>query len=71
MKTRRITKAIIASLCFFVFMVLIVACNTENGMMHENMSTNMSSWNWGQIVISAGLGLILGFLLGLAVSRRK
>ena len=71
MKTRRIIKTMTTFLCFAVFMVLIVACNSENGMMHGNGPTNMSNWNWGQILISAGLGIILGFLLGLTVSRKK
>jgi hypothetical protein len=37
------------------------------GMMHGNRPMGMAYWNWTQILISAGLG----FVLGLVVSRRK
>jgi TRAP-type C4-dicarboxylate transport system permease small subunit len=71
MKTRRITKTITTSLCFFVFMVLIIACDTGNGMMHGNNSMGMNNLNWTQILIGLGVVCLIGFIIWVVISKRK
>ena len=72
MRTRRITTNRTA-LYLIAFVVIIVAFLLLGGgpwikgMMHGSRSLGMANWNWAQILISFGLG----FLLGLVVSRRK
>ena len=71
MKTRRITKTITASLCFFVLMVLIVACNTENGMMNGSNPMGMNNLNWTQILIGVGIVCLIGLIIWVVISKRK
>jgi len=71
MSTKRITSKITTALWFIMITVIIVACNNEQGMMHGSSSMGMSNWNWVQILTSLGLGLILGFIIGTIVSKRK
>ena len=33
------------------------------GMIHGNMGVNFYNWNWTQILISLGLGFLLGWLV--------
>jgi hypothetical protein len=72
MNTRRITTNSTA-LYLIAFIVIIVAFFLLGGgpwmkeMMHGGRSINMSNLNWTQIIISLGIG----FLLGLLVSRRR
>ena len=55
-------------LFFISFAVVLVACDTQQGMMHGGGSSmNMGNWNWIQILI----GIILGFLLGYLFARRR
>jgi hypothetical protein len=68
MKSQKIPTTIKAALYFIAFAAVIVACDTEQGMMHGgDRSMYMGNWNWIQILIS----LCLGFLLGYLVFRRK
>ena len=68
MKSGRITTAIKTALCFIVFAAITVACDTEQGMMHgSGGSMDMGNWNWVQILISLGVGFLLGYL----VARRR
>ena len=71
MKTRRITKTIKASLCFFAFMVLIAACTTEGGMMNERNPMGMNNLNWVQILIGVGIVCLIGFIIWVVISKRK
>ena len=34
------------------------------GLSHGHSSTGMAHWNWVQILVSLGIGFLLGFLLG-------
>jgi len=68
MKTERIRATIKTSLYFIAFAAIIVACDTEQGMMHGNGgSMDTGSWNWAPILIS----LVIGFLLGYLVARKR
>ena len=68
MKSRRIPTTIKAALYFIVFAAITVACDTEQGMMHgSGGSMDMGNWNWVQILISLGVGFLLGYL----VARRR
>ena len=68
MKSQIIIKSIKTGLYLIAFAAVIVACDTQQGMMHGNGgSMYMGNWNWVGILI----GLIIGFLLGYLVARRK
>ena len=68
MKTERIKATVKTALYFIVFAVIIVACDTEQGMMHgDGGSMDMGNWNWVPILIS----LVIGFLLGYLVARKR
>jgi len=68
MKSGRITTTTKTALYFIAFAIIIVACDTEQGMMHGGgRSMDMGSWNWVPILIS----LVIGFLLGYLVARRR
>jgi len=72
MKSGKITTTIKAALYLITFAAIIAACDTEQGMMNGGgRSMNMGNWNWVPILISLGLGLLIGFLLGYLVARRK
>jgi hypothetical protein len=71
MKTRRITKTITASLCFFVLMSLIVACDNGIGMMQGNNSMGMNNVSWVQILIGIGIVCLIGFIIWVVMSKRK
>lgn len=72
MSTKRISKSHTA--LYFIALVIIVIAflllgggTWMSGMMHRNGLAGISYWNWPQILISLGIG----FLLGLLVSRRN
>jgi LPXTG-motif cell wall-anchored protein len=68
MKSQKIPATIKATLYFITFMAIIVACDSEQGMMHGgSWSMNMGNWNWVLIL----LGIIIVFLLGYLVARRR
>ena len=68
MKSGRITTTTKTALYFIAFAIIIVACDTEQGMMHGNGgSMDTGSWNWAPILIS----LVIGFLLGYLVARKR
>ena len=68
MKLLKIKTSVKRILYFIVFAVTIMACNTQNGMMHGGGgSMNMGNWNWVLIL----LGIIIVFLLGYLVARRR
>jgi len=70
MSTRRNTTAIYYVLAFVVIIVAFLLLGGGpwiKGMMHGSGSTGMGQLNWVQILVSLGLG----FLLGILVSRRK
>jgi len=72
MNTKRITAMTLTTAIFVIMIViLMVACDNEQGMMHGSVSMGREYLNWGQILFSAGIGLILGFIIGMVVSRRK
>ncbi len=61
---------IISVTCFIFFSVLVSACDNTQGMMQgrgNGGSMDMGNWNWLQILISLGIGFLLGYL----VARRK
>lgn len=68
MKSRRILTSIKKVLFFIAFAAVIVACDTQQGMMHGGGSSmNMGNWNWILLL----LGIIIVFLLGYLVARRR
>jgi len=73
MRTRRMVTSnktafyLIAILVIIVAFLLLGGGPWIKGLMHGNNSMSMAHLNWTQILISLGLG----FLLGLIVSRRK
>jgi len=73
MRTRRMVTSnktafyLIATLVIIVSFLLLGGGPWIKGLMHGNNSMSMAHLNWTQILISLGLG----FLLGLVVSRRK
>ena len=72
MSTKRITTNrtayfLIALLVIIVAFLLLGGGPWIKGMMHEGRSMNVANWNWTQILISVGIG----FVLGLVVGRRK
>jgi len=70
MSTRRNTTAtyyVIAFVVIIVAFLLLGGGPWIKGMMHGRGSTGMAQLNWVQILVSFGLG----FLLGIIVSRRK
>ena len=68
MKLLKITTSFKKALYFIAFSVTSIACNTQNGMMHGGGgSMNMGNWNWVLIL----LGIIIVFLLGYLVARRR
>jgi len=77
MSSKRFTSSNTTALYLIAVVVIIVAFlllgggpwmrGMMNGGMHGGRSIGMVHWNWGQILIS----LIIGFLLGLVVSKRK
>jgi len=68
MKSQRMLTSIKKVLFFIAFAAVLVACDTQQGMMHGGGSSmNMGNWNWIQILI----GIILGFLLGYLFARRR
>jgi hypothetical protein len=71
MTIRRIATKIITSLYFIAIVVIMEACDTGQGMMHGSNSIGTDNWNWLQILISLGLGILLGFVLCLAISRKR
>jgi len=71
MKTRRITKTITASFYIMALIVLLVACDNENGMMHGNNSMGMNNLNWTQILIGLGVVCLIGFIIWVVISKRK
>ncbi len=58
---------LIALVVIIVAFLLLGGGHWIGGMMHGNRSFGMSHLNWAQILISLGLG----FLLGVLASKRK
>jgi hypothetical protein len=72
MSTRRITSNttaiyLIAIVVIIVAFLLLGGGPWIRGMVHGSRSLGMAHLNWGQILISLGIG----FLLGLVAGRRK
>ena len=74
MSIRRITTIITTALSFVLLAFVIVACDTNQGMMHgsNNMSTGiMAGWNWIQIIVSLVVGFVLCYLFNSIVSKKR
>jgi hypothetical protein len=68
MEIVRITATIKTALYFIMLIAIMVACDTQQEMMHEGgRSMNLGNLHWVQILISLGKGFLLGFL----VARRR
>lgn len=65
--TNRTAVYIIAVVVIIVAFLLLGGGPWMKGTMHGGRSMGMAQWNWVQIIIS----LVIGFLLGLLVARRK
>ncbi len=62
--SNRTTIYIIAVVVIIVAFFLLGGGPWMSGMMHRHASSGMSGWNWPQILISLGLGFLLGLLVG-------
>ncbi len=62
--TNRTAFILIALLVIIVAFVLLGGGPWIKGMMHGGTSMNMTHWNWTQILISLGIGFVLGLLAG-------
>jgi len=71
MNTLKIAKTIKAPLFIMALMMLIVACNNGNGMMHGNGSMSMNNLNWTQILIGLGVICLIAIIIWVVISRRK
>jgi uncharacterized membrane protein YqjE len=71
MSTNKIVKRTVASFYIMALMVLIVACDTGNGMMHGNNSMGMNNLNWTQILIGLGVVCLIAFIIWVVISKRK
>jgi len=71
MSTRKVVKKITASFYLMTLMILIVACDNSNGMMHGDNSMGMNNWNWTQILIGIVVVCLIGFIIWFVVSKRK
>lgn len=67
MNTRR-SSALNTSVIYIIALVVIIVAflllggaSWARGMMHEH---SMYGWNWTQILISLGIGFLLGVLVG-------
>jgi H+/Cl- antiporter ClcA len=58
---------IIAVVAIIIAFLLLGGWSWLQSLGHGNSSINIDNWNWAQILISLGIG----FILGLLVSRRK
>ena len=70
MSTKRNTTAVYYVLAFVAVIVIFLLLGGGpwlKGMMHGSGSTGMAQLNWVQILVSLGLG----FLLGIIVAGRK
>lgn len=64
MKSVRIITKFKAVLHFIVFAVIMTACDTGQRMMHvDGRSLEMGTWNWLQILISLGIGFLIGYIV--------
>jgi hypothetical protein len=66
-RDRRIIYFVIAAAVIVIAFLLLGGASWIKGMGHGNGSMRMVSLRWGQILISLGLG----FLLGWVASKRK
>ncbi|TSA27780.1 MAG: hypothetical protein D4R67_05490 [Bacteroidetes bacterium] len=71
MNTKTITTTITKAISLILIIVISVACENDRGMMHGSVTIGNNPWNWGQILISLAIGIVVGFFLGLAASRMK
>jgi len=71
MSTRIVAKTITATFYIMALVVLIVACDNGNGMMHGNNSMGMNDLNWTQILIGLGVLCLIGFIIWVVISKRK
>jgi len=68
MTSQRMVTSIRKVLFFIASAEVLFACDTQQGMMHGGgNSMNMGNWNWVLIL----LGIIIVFLLGYLVARRR
>lgn len=67
MSIKRITSAV----SFIVFEVFMVACKNDQRFMPGNGSMNMDNSNASLILIGLGFGLLAGFMIWLALSRKN
>jgi len=71
MNNRRILNTISTVLLGIMVVIVIVDCDTEKGVMLGSGWLGMGHWNWPQILISIGVGFLLGFLFNVFVTKRN
>jgi hypothetical protein len=68
---KKITTTITTAFSFIVFTIIMVACDTQQDMMHGNNSMGMNHWNWSQTLIIIGTVCLVGLILWYVISKRK
>ncbi|NVO18840.1 MAG: LapA family protein [Bacteroidetes bacterium] len=68
---RGIINTVSTIILFIVIILVIVDCDTDRGTMLGGMSFSMTGWQWPQILISMGVGFLLGYLFCLGAARRN
>jgi hypothetical protein len=71
MNRRRILNTVSTVLLGIMVVIVIVDCDTEKGIMIGGEWAGMGLWNWPQILISSGVGFLIGFLFNVFVTRRN
>lgn len=62
--TNRTTFLVIALVVVIVAFLLLGGVPWIKGITHGNAPMETSNWNWTQILISMGIGFIIGLLVG-------
>ncbi len=63
MNTEKVKTLIIMALYSIMFIVISASCDSNQGMMQGNGTTTMNGWNWSQLLIGVGIGILIGFLI--------
>lgn len=71
MNKRRILNTVSTVILGIVLVFVIVDCDTDKGIMIGGEWAGTGLWNWPQILISVGVGFLIGFLFNVFVTKRN
>jgi len=69
MRTNKMTSKnttllyILAIVVIVIVFILLGGATWMKGLMHTSHSFDIGEWSWGQVLISLGIGFILGFIV--------